>query len=247
LNVRIYYHTSSIDELALRDANVVVIDVLRATTTIVHAMAAGAKEIIPVGNADQAMRIAGSLFSTTSLLCGERGGRPIEGGKLGNSPKEYTAEVIEGKSLILMTTNGAPTLVKARYAKRCYIAAFANISAVALAIKAIPNIEHDGLAILCSGREGDFSLEDALCAGLLVERLIVTGSEIRLSDTVRVATSLWHEYHADLVGAMKSSDHGKHLISIGYEKDIEDCAAIDTIPIVPVLEQTRITKKIVLD
>lgn len=247
MNIRIYYHTSSIDELALRDANVVVIDVLRATTTIITAMAAGAKEIIPVGNADQAMRIAGSLFSTTSLLCGERGGYPIAGGKLGNSPSEYTAEIVEGKSLILMTTNGAPTLVKARYAKRCYIAAFANISTVALAIKAIPNIELEGLAILCSGREGDFSFEDALCAGLLVERLAAIGLEIKLSDTVRVATSLWHEYQKDLVGAMKASDHGKHLISIGYEKDIEGCAAIDTIPIVPVLEQTRITKKIVLD
>jgi 2-phosphosulfolactate phosphatase len=247
VNVRIYYHTASIDDLALRDANTVVIDVLRATTTIVHAMAAGAREIIPVGSADQAMRIAGSLFSTTSLLCGERGGYPIAGGKLGNSPAEYVPEIVEGKSLILMTTNGAPTLVKAKHAKRCFIAAFTNISAVALAIKAIPNIEQEGLAILCSGREGDLSLEDALCAGLLVERLSASGMAIDLSDTVRVALSLWHEHQYDLVGAMKSSDHGKYLISIGYEKDIDRCAMIDAIPLVPLLEQTRITKKINYD
>lgn len=247
MNIRIFYHTASIDELALRDSNVVVIDVLRATTTIVYAMAAGAKEIIPVGSADQAMRIAGSLFSTTSLLCGERGGRPIEGGKLGNSPAEYIPEVVEGKSLILLTTNGAPTLVKARYAARCYIAAFVNVSAVALAIQAIPNIEDEGLAILCSGREGDFSLEDALCAGLLVERLLAMGLDVNLSDTVRAALALWHEHGTDLAGALQSSDHGKYLISIGYDKDIADCAAIDTQQIVPILEQTRITKKIVLD
>lgn len=247
MNIHVYYHTASIDDLALRDTNVVVIDVLRATTTIVHAMAAGAREIIPVGSADQAMRIAGSLFSTTSLICGERGGYPIAGGKLGNSPTEYTREVVEGKSLILMTTNGAPTLVKAKHSRHCFIAAFTNISAVALAIKSNPHINEQGLAILCSGREGDFSLEDALCAGLLIERLAAAGLEINLSDTVRVALSLWHEYSNDLVGAMKASDHGKHLISIGYEKDIEVCAAIDTIPIVPLLEQTRITRKITLD
>lgn len=247
MNVHVYYHTSSIDDLVLRDANVVVIDVLRASTTIVHAMAAGAREIIPVGTADQAMKIAGSLFSTSSLVCGERNGKPIEGGKLGNSPAEYTPKSVGGKSLIFMTTNGAPALLKAKYARHCFVAAFANISAAAQAVVALPNIEEEGVAILTSGREGDFSLEDALCAGLLVERLINLGLEVNLSDTVRVARSLWRQYGDDLEGALRASDHGRYLISIGYEQDIADCAKVDTHSIVPVLEQTRITKKVAFE
>src|ERR1043165_9614354 len=184
IKVRVYFSPQHIDELLLRDKTIVVIDVLRASTTSTYAMAAGAREIIPVGSVDQAMKIVGNLFSTSTILCGERGGKRIEGFKLGNSPAEYTPESVDGKSLILTTTNGAVALTKSKYARHCFISSFVNLSASVRAIHELPDLQETGLTIICSGREDDFSLEDATCAGLLIAALSNL-RELELTDSAK--------------------------------------------------------------
>lgn len=243
IRVRVYFSPSHIDELLLRDKTVVVIDVLRASTTITYAMAAGAREIIPVASVDQAMKIVGNLFSTSTILCGERGGKRIEGFKLGNSPAEYTKEAVEGKSLILTTTNGAVALTRSKYARHCYVAGFVNLSASVNALLALQDLEETGLTIVCSGREDDFSLEDATCAGMLVDHLSKQ-REIELTDSARTVLSIAKEYGSDILGTLQQSDHGKYLTSIGFADDIVTSSQVDSVPIVPVMEQTVIKKKI---
>jgi len=244
LKVRVYFSPNTLDEIDLRDKTIVVIDVLRASTTITYAMNAGAREVIPVGSVDQAMKIVGNLFSTSTILCGERGGKRIEGFKLGNSPAEYTKEMVEGKALILTTTNGAVALTKARHARHCFVGSFVNLSAVVRTLIELPDLEDTGLAIICSGREDDFSLEDAVCAGMVLSKLAGKIPNIELTDSARTVLSDYESYGNDIYGTLTLSDHGKYLATIGFAEDIVTASKLDSVPIVPVLEQSVIKKKI---
>jgi 2-phosphosulfolactate phosphatase len=244
VKVRVYFSPNSLDEITLRDKTIVVIDVLRASTTITYAMNAGAREVIPVGSVDQAMKIVGNLFSTLTILCGERGGKRIEGFKLGNSPSEYTKEAIEGKALILTTTNGAVALTKAKHARHCFVGSFVNLSAVVGALISLPDLEETGLVIICSGREDDFSLEDSVCAGMLLTKLKEKLPNLELTDSARTVLSDYESFGNDIFGTLMLSDHGKYLASIGFADDIKTASMIDSVPIVPVMEQTVIKKVI---
>lgn len=247
MEITVYFSPKHLDELELRDKTVVVIDVLRASTTITYAMRAGAREIIPVATVEQAMKIVGNLHSTSTVLCGERGGKRIEGFTLGNSPFEYTEEAVKGKALILTTTNGAIALTKAKHARECFVTSFVNLSASVEAVFGVQGIEQEHLYILCSGREEDFSLEDATCAGMLITRLLERfGNSIgRLTDSARAALSIYQHYGSDIYRTLMESDHGRTLISIGYEADILAASRLDSVPLVPLLEQMAIRKKLI--
>ena len=243
--------TKSSRRARLRDKIVVVIDVLRASTTITYAMQAGAREIIPVASVEQAMKIVGNLHSTSTILCGERGGKRIEGFQLGNSPFEYTPEAVKGKALILTTTNGALALTKAKYARQCFVSSFVNLSATVEALATIEGIAREHLIILCSGHEEEFSLEDATCAGMLITRLqarfgVAPSPTVdHLSDSARAALSVSRQYGSDIYRTLIESDHGRNLIELGFEADILAASQIDSVPLVPVLEQTVIKKKLI--
>lgn len=255
MQITVYFSPNHLDELELRDKVVVVIDVLRASTTIAYAMRSGAREIIPVASVEQAMKIVGNLHSTSTILCGERGGKRIEGFQLGNSPFEYTPEAVKGKALILTTTNGALALTKAKYARQCFVSSFVNLSATVEALATIESIASEHLIIVCSGREGEFSLEDATCAGMLITRLQArfgqssstpNGSNSdHLSDSARAALSVSRQYGSDIYRTLIESDHGRNLIELGFEADILAASQIDSVPLVPVLEQTAIKKKLI--
>jgi 2-phosphosulfolactate phosphatase len=245
VKITVYFTPNHLDELELRDKVVAVIDVLRASTTITYAMRAGAREVIPVPTVEQAMKIVGNLHSTSTILCGERGGKRIEGFKLGNSPAEYTEEAVQGKALILSTTNGAVALTKAKHAKHAFVTSFVNLSATVQALQSVEGIENETIVILCSGREEEFSLEDSTCAGMLITKLRAIWPDAALSDSARAALSVYHEFGSDIYRTLMESDHGKTLISIGYQDDIRIAAEIDSVPLVPVLEQTAIKKKLI--
>ncbi|MDP4199501.1 MAG: 2-phosphosulfolactate phosphatase [Bacteroidota bacterium] len=251
MQVTAYFSPNHLDELELRDKIVVVIDVLRASTTITYAMRAGAREIIPVASVEAAMKIVGNLHSTmmsdrpATILCGERGGKRIEGFKLGNSPLEYTEEAVRGKALILTTTNGAVALTKAKHARQCFVSSFVNMTASVDAIASIPGIEAEQLVILTSGREEEFSLEDATCAGMLITRLMTRLGSLQLSDSARAALSVYHQYGSDIYRTLLESDHGRTLSELGFEADILAASQIDSMPLVPVLEQNAIKKKLI--
>jgi len=245
VQINVFFSPNHLDELLLRDKIIVVIDVLRASTTITYAMRAGAREIIPVASVDQAMKIVGNLHSTSTILCGERNGKRVDGFKLGNSPSEYTEEAVEGKALIITTTNGAVALTKAKHARQCFVSGFVNMSATVEALAQVPGLENETLHILCSGREEQFSLEDATCAGMLITRISQKFSNVRYTDSARAALSVYAQFGSDIPRTLRESDHGQILVSLGFEDDIRLASEIDSVPLVPVLEQNAIKKKLI--
>lgn len=232
MKIEVFFSLSQIDDLFLRDKNVVVIDVLRASTTVITALNNGAREIIPVNTIESAVKVSGNLFGDVVLRGGERNGKMIEGFNLGNSPFEYTTDAVKGKSIIFYTTNGAPAMWKARYAKNLLIAGFVNISAV---VERIKELKED-IFILCAGKATQFCLEDAVCAGMITKLLIDDEeTETEFNDSAVAAIALFKNFSKNLLKMSRTCDHGKYLMEIGFDKDLEFCTTIDAFDIVPEL------------
>ncbi len=231
MKIDCYFTPEPVDELALRDRTVVAIDVLRASTTIITALGNGAREVIPALTVESAMKIAGNLGSGQALLGGERNGKIIAGFHLGNSPAEYTAPRVQGKSIIFTSTNGSQAMVKARHAAELMIGAFVNMSAVT----SLSRERTRDLVLLCSGRNGGFSLEDTVCAGMLIAR-VSEKRDASLSDSAVAAVALYRRFGRGILRMMRNSDHGRYLEEIGFGADIRYCASIDSVPVVPLLD-----------
>jgi 2-phosphosulfolactate phosphatase len=235
--VDLHLITQQAEESALRDRTVVVIDVLRAGTSIITALSNGAKEIIPVSTVESAVKISGNLFGDVVLLGGERNGKMIEGFDLGNSPSEYSPERVKGKSIIFSTTNGSQALVKARYARDVYVCGFVNITAAAEALAENPR----DFTVLCSGNNGALSMEDTVCAGMLIDKVSTLADvETSLTDSSRAAVVLYKKFGKNTLKVVRTSDHGKYLHAIGYDADLDTCAAVDSTRVVPHLEGNSI-------
>jgi 2-phosphosulfolactate phosphatase len=243
MKIDVAFSCGQLDELQLREKNIVVIDVLRSSTTVAVALHNGAREIIPVASIESAVKISGSLFGEVTLRGGERNGKMIDGFNLGNSPKEYSFSTVNGKSIIFCTTNGSVAMHKSRYARNLAIAAFVNVSAVVEFMKEVNN----DFLFICSGRAssfGNFSLEDAVCAGMILQKL-QDEKEVttELSDSARASLMLYRSFGRSILKMLKTSDHGQYLAEIGFEDDLKLCAAIDSVPALPVLSGTVIKLK----
>jgi 2-phosphosulfolactate phosphatase len=223
------------DDLILKDKNVIILDVLRATTTMTIALTNGAKEIIPTENIATAVRVAKG--SKNSLLCGERNGKVVEGFNLGNSPLEYTPEVVKDKSLIFSTTNGTLAIIKSKFAKNCLLCSFVNISAIVDYM----NIMDEDFTIICSGKLNDFCLEDAVCAGMLLSK-VSSGRNLEMQDSEIAAINLYNDLvtiqgvpsEDKILKLFHMSEHGKYLSKIGFEKDLEISSRVDSYPHIPI-------------
>ncbi len=214
---------------------VVVIDVLRASTVICTALANGASEVFPFADVDKAR--AAKRSNAAALLCGEREGVKLPGFDLGNSPSEYISEAIRGKSLLYASTNGSVALAQSPRGSETIVAGFVNLTAAA------EHIDRTGLTtlIVCAGREGGFSLEDAVCAGALIARLWEVSEHAEpATDSAYAAQAMWDRYKADPAMALWQSDHGKYLISLGFGADLATCAALDTVAVVPTIKDGRL-------
>ena len=229
----VYLLPALVEPAELAGKVAVVIDVLRATTTIVHALAAGAKGVIPCREIDEAWRLKQELAGNP-LLGGERLGLPIAGFDLGNSPAEYAPERVRGRTVIFTTTNGTRALERCREAGRVLIGAFVNFAALCQ--------ELDGgadIALVCAGTDGQVTREDTLLAGAIVDDLI-RGGTYGLNDQAEIAADAWQTAVRLLtdrpLGMMlRASRGGRNLIEIGQENDIELAAQIDKFDIVPEL------------
>jgi 2-phosphosulfolactate phosphatase len=240
MRIEVLFTPHQVDEMYLREKTVVVIDVLRASTTVTAALYNGAKEIIPVATVESAMKIVGNLYGDVRLLGGERNGKMIEGFNLGNSPLEYTEERVFGKAIVYSTTNGSLAMVKARYAKVMVVASFVNLSAVAAFVEDVTgsrNEEASDITILCAGRNGFYSLEDSVCAGMLIEKLSARKPALtsECGDAGIVSLTMFKRHSRSLLKMLKNSEHGKYLSAIGYGDDLKFCAAVDSLPVVPQL------------
>ena len=214
----------------LTGKTVVVADILRATTTITFAIANGATAITPVLTPEDAFRLAADQPNT--LIGGERGGVKVDGFDLGNSPREYTQAVVSDRQIVLTTTNGTRTLQACRAAERILIGSFLNLRAV---INQLTNVEGE-LVLACSGREGGFCTEDTVFAGACVAALEGT----QLTDAAETAKLLYQTHRDDLLGMLRNCYHGRHLTNIGLGEDLEFCAQMDLVDVVPHLVDGRI-------
>jgi 2-phosphosulfolactate phosphatase len=230
MGIDLYFTADEVDPADVQGRTAVVIDVLRATSSIVEALANGARAIYPTTGTEEAIKLISSLGREDTLLCGERRGRQIEGYDLGNSPDEFTRARVAGKRLVMNTTNGTRALATVAGADRVLTASFLNVSAVA---KAVAGVE--SLVVVCAGREGRFSLEDAVCGGLILNRL---GSEWTehpdTSDAARVALQLAREANVD-AAFLASTAAGRALVELGMEGDLETCAHVDRHVVAPVM------------
>ncbi len=233
MNIDLYFTPLQIqDELTLQNKTVIVVDVLRASTTIATALKNGARVIIPTASVENAVRYASTLEPDSFLLCGERGGKIIDGFHLGNSPFEYTEEKVKGKTLIYASTNGSVAITKTKYAKNSVVAGFINISEV---VKFVEE-NSDDVLILCSGKLNRFCIEDAVCGGMIAFLLTKGKSRKRfnLTDSVNASIKLYKSYGKDLLKMLRESEHGRFLIELGFEEDLKIASEVDSIPILPV-------------
>lgn len=228
-----------IDESVVKGKTVVVIDVLRACTTVAYAMSGGCERIIPVASVEAATNLAASLEKKMTLLGGEREGKRIDGFDLGNSPLEYTPEVVKGKTVILATTNGTRAISMSGGAKAILITSFVNMSSVVDHLKAS---QEEALTVVCAGENSRFALEDAVCAGMLIERACQDDDEVELSDGAHAARSLYRLNEQSIPALLKSCEHGQYLDGLGFREDLEVCSRIDSLKIVPVVKDGRIDK-----
>jgi len=213
----------------LSGRTVVVIDVLRATTTIAAALANGAAGIVPVASAEAAKSLAQSLASERPLLCGESQALKMPGFDLGNSPREMTREVVSGRLLVMATTNGTRTLSLVKDAQRVVTCAFTNLGAVVATLLREPT----DVLVACAGREGIAALEDTVCAGYLIERLENgLDVEVQMGDAALLAQAASEPYDR-VLDMLWRSEHGRFLVRQGLEADLPACAAMDTLAILP--------------
>ena len=228
----------------LRDATAVVIDLLRASTTICHALAAGAREVIPCLEVDDARRIAADLAASRPVLGGEREGVQIEGFDLGNSPDEYQPDTVGGRTVVFTTTNGTAAMLRCRRAGRIVIGSLVNFSAVCKQLTA-----HAQTHLICAGTQSKITREDVLCAGAITDRLLSSGAmgESDLNDEARIARDAWRQtMHGPdvqnpgsteaLARTLRDTQGGRNLIALGLERDIVAAAQIDKFRIVPELD-----------
>lgn len=225
-DLRVHLLPDLVDPAELAGRTVVVIDVLRATTTICHALAAGATAVVPCLEIDEA-RAKAREIGTGAVLGGERRGVRIEGFDLGNSPTEYNPASVGGRTVVFTTTNGTKAMLRAGEARQILLGALVNLSALVDVLK-----NDDYVDLLCAGTFGRVTAEDALLAGAVVDRF----PAIELNDQARLARDAWRTTAASgtpLASVLRECQGGRNLIAEGFDADIDTAARIDAVPIVP--------------
>jgi len=221
LRIDVLFSPADLEPDSYAGRTFVVIDILRATSAIVTALANGALDFRTVVTVDEALTLA---RKEDVILCGERRGLPIEGFHLGNSPREFNREVVGGKRLVMTTTNGTRAIEAAKIGSKVLIGSFLNRRYV------VDFLASDGgdVVILCSGLRGRFSLEDTVGAGAISSCL--SGDK---ADSAIAAERLFENYSSNLLQMLKESYAGRYLTSIGLEDDLPTCANIDSLRILP--------------
>jgi 2-phosphosulfolactate phosphatase len=224
------------------EKNVVVIDVLRATSTMLTALFNGCTAIIPVKEPEEGKKLLEKELLTRGearenyVLGGERGGVLIPGYDLGNSPLEYTYSAIGQKKLIFCTTNGTLAISKAAQAKNLYLGALLNAGALAATLKK----KGDPIIFACAGTRGHYTLEDVLAAGLIMHELKNQTENVALSDKALTSLVLYRYYENDLAKVVNFSKHAKVLTALGFTKDVAYCSQKNLFDLVPAYKQGEI-------
>lgn len=233
-NTDVFFSAQSFNDEMIKGKVAVIIDVLRASSTITVAIANGAKGVIPVGSMGDASQIASKIGSTNFLLCGEKDGIKIQDFDLGNSPLEYAEDVVKDKTVVLTTTNGTKAIQQAQLASDIYIASFLNAVTVVNTLKEYHS--GDDIVLICSGWKGRISIEDTLCAGYLIYELFGDVINEDIKDGAKVALASYYECKNNLSEALARSNHAKRLRDIIENDDIAYCSQINIFEVLPTLK-----------
>ena len=245
-----YFHTSEAVPPVLPVAEggpdaAVVIDVLRATTTIAWSLHNGAEAVEAFASLDDLEAAAAAWPAERRMRAGERGGQRVEGYDLGNSPLAVTPEVVGGKRIFMSTTNGTRSLAAVRSVPLLVTACLPNRSAVA---RRLLDLDCKRVWIVGSGWEGDYSLEDSLAAGAVasaaMEMAVAPHIGVRFgNDEMLAALALWQQWHLDTETCLRAASHGQRLIGLGnHDADFVCCAAVDSLQIVPFQAEPGVLK-----
>lgn len=225
MQVAVFPTVASLPDLApFEGYQPVAIDVLRATTTIVTALANGANAVIPTLTPEEAR--AAAPAHNGALLGGERKNVRLPGFDFGNSPREYGPSLVAGRPILFTTSNGTRAIHAVAPLGPVLIAALVNVGAV------VRRLRQSGapVLILCAGTNDELSLEDTVCAGAIADGL---GAEVVLNDFGMLARELFQKYRDDLPGLMRIARHGLKLESEGFGPDLDLCAAVDQFDLAP--------------
>lgn len=234
MTLDVAFTPTEVDKTRLQEQTVVVIDVLRATSTIVEALSNGARAVIPVATVEAARETAAGLDGDV-IVCGERGGVAIDGFDLGNSPREFEPATVEGRTLVMTTSNGTDALLAAEPAAAVLVGSLLNASAAAAAAA-----QSDDVLLLCAGRQSRFALDDAVCAGLIARRLAERTSTT-LTDGTRAALVLAGRYDEAPGGFLRHTTAAESLRGVGLLEDVAFCEMLDRHAVVPRMRNRRIT------
>lgn len=243
MKIAVYFTPLGLTPAAVSGKPVIVLDILRATTTIVAAIANGARAVLPTASSDEALKVAQNIERGDRLLCGERRCIRIDGFDLGNSPLEMTRDVVAGKTLIVCTTNGTPALLAAEAGRPVIVGAVTNFSAVVEAAREAA-AEPDELVIICSGKEKFFALEDAYVAGRYVQAMLAGKSRAKnahqLNDGAIASVELVRRYGTDWKKPLLESAAARDLLALKFKTDVMAAAEMDTHHVVPVYKDRRV-------
>lgn len=236
--IRFFQSADSVNGRDVQGTIAVVADVLRATSTIVTALYHGCDFVIPVKSVNEARDTAKNTNRQDIILGGERNGKNISGFDFGNSPQEYTPKAVSGKIVVTTTTNGTKALVHAAEADMTLVLAFLNLSSVA---DYVLQYDHDVSAV-AAGIYGDFSIEDSVCCGLLIDRLLEKAPHaFELDAAAQKILDFSIQYKGHVEKLLQKSPHGHFLTELGYGSDLRVCARLDAYNIVPIYKNGRIT------
>lgn len=233
------FHTPELIPTDIVPNCAIAIDVLRATSTIATALAAGAEAVQVFSSMDELMQVSEQWVPDKRLRAGERGGAKVAGCDLGNSPLDCTADLVAGKRLFISTTNGTRCLEQIQNAETVIAAALINRDAV---VQHLLQTQPETVWIAGSGWEGSFSLEDTVCAGAIIEglcrHLAANGvhplEELAGNDEVFSALALYKQWQHDLLSLLHRASHGQRLLRLDCDEDLKYCAQTDVLDIVPI-------------
>ncbi len=234
MKIDVIPYASAIRPDLIKNRHVIVIDVLRASSVMITALANGAKAFIPVRTVKEAVEKAELLSNDEILLCGERDTKIIDGFHLGNSPQTYTRDQVEDKTLIFTTSNGTKALNQLQEATEIYIGSFLNMKALVHRF-----LEIEDVVLVCSGTNNNFSMDDAMCAALFMEE-ITKKKTVKLSDFSITLLKAFQRDKGNLPLLLKDCYHLNLLKRNGFGDDVAYCLQKDILNVVPEMKGERI-------
>ncbi|HGJ65194.1 TPA: 2-phosphosulfolactate phosphatase [bacterium] len=234
MNVDVAFAPEEVNNLEITEKSILIVDILRATSTITTAIANGSAFIIPVNTPKEAFDLY-KEYDGNTILGGEVDGKRVNGFHLGNSLSEYTESVVKDNQIIFRTTNGTKAINAFISSKNLVIGSFLNQTAVCNHLLKLGN----DILIVCSGKEGRFGMEDAVFAGACVSSF---GENISKTDSAVAVEILYQAFKTDILQMLRDSEHGRYLINIGLEDDLYLCSQVDITTVIPIYEDGKIIR-----